>query len=69
MDHAKPIAWDTLLTTALPVAVGYAALRIFGEKLGTSMTINGGLTLALGIFVGTLIVKFFQKKKWVPKDI
>ena len=52
MDQAKQIAWDTMLTTAWAAAVGYAALKIFGEKLGTPMTINGGLMLALAIFVG-----------------
>ena len=69
MKDLKKELYDAALITAGATAVGLLARKGAGTPLGTPESLKGALKLVVAVGVGSVAVKYFQTKKWVPTDI
>ena len=69
MEEFKKELYNVALITAGATAVGFAAKKAVGTQLGTPETLKGSLKLGVAIGVGCFLIKFAEKKKWVPSEI
>ena len=69
MEKFKKELYDAALVTAGATAVGFAAKKAVGTQLGTPETLKGSLKLGVAIRVGCFLIKYAEKKKWIPSQI
>ena len=69
MEEFKKELYDTALITVGATAVGFAAKKAVGTQLGTPETLKGSLKLGAAIGVGCFLIKYAEKKKWIPSEI
>ena len=69
MDEFKKELYNAALITVRATAVGYASRKAVGTQLGTPETLKGSLKLEVAIGVGCFLIKYAEKKKWVPSEI
>ena len=68
METAKQVAFDSILTTGGVMAIAFAAAKLFGERFGINISMNG-VMLAAVVFLGNLLVNLLQKSKWIKEDL
>ena len=68
-EVAKLVLYDSVLTTGGTIAIAFAAAKLFREKLGIPMSVNGAIMFAIAIFLGNLLVNFFVRMKWIEGDL
>ena len=66
MKDFKKELYDAALITAGATAVGLASRKATGNSLGMPETLKGALKLGVAVGLGSVAVKFFQMKKWIP---
>ena len=69
MEEFKKEVYNASLITAGATAVGFASRKAVGTQLGTPETFKGSLKLGVAIGVGCFLIKFAEKKKWIPSEI
>ena len=69
MEEFKKELYNAALITVGATAVGYASRKAVGTQLGTPETLKGSLKLEVAIGVGCFLIKYAEKKKWVPSEI
>ena len=60
--------YDSMLITAGAVGFSMVTKKVLGESLGTPVTLVGAAKLAGAVGVSTLLVKWLQRKKYIPVD-
>ena len=68
-ETAKQVLYDSLLTTGGAMAIAFAAVKLFGERFGIPMSMNGAIMFAIAIFLGNLFVNLLQRKNWIKEDM
>ena len=61
-------AFDALLVTSGVVGISMASKKLLGEKLTDASNLKEYGKLAVAVTASTMLVKYVQPKKWVPKD-
>ena len=69
MEEFKKELYNAALITAGATAVGFTARKAVGTQLGTPETLKGSLKLGAAIGVGCFLIKYAEKKKWIPSEI
>ena len=69
MNTTKEVAFDSVPTTGGVMAMAFAASKLFGEKFGITISVNGFVMLAIAVFLGNLLVNLAQRNKWVREDL
>ena len=69
MEEFKKELYDAALITAGATAVGFTVKKAVGTQLGTPETLKGSLKLGAAIGVGCFLIKYAEKKKWIPSQI
>ena len=69
MEEFKKELYNAALITVGATAVGFVAKKAVGTQLGTPETLKGSLKLGVAIGVGCFLIKYAEKKKWVPSEI
>ena len=69
METAKQVAFDSILTTGGVMAIAFAAAKLFGERFGINISMNGTVMLAAVVFLGNLLVNLLQRNKWIKEDL
>jgi hypothetical protein len=60
--------YDAVLITTGAVVVSIASKKLLKEPLGTPESLKGFAKLAVSVSVSSLLVKYLQKKKYLPTD-
>ena len=69
MEEFRKELYNAALITAGATAVGFASRKAVGTQLGTPETLKGSLKLGAAIGIGCFLIKFAEKKKWIPTEI
>ena len=69
MDEFKKELYNAALITVRATAVGFATKKAVGTQLGTPEIFKGSLKLGAAIGVGCFLIKYAEKKKWIPSEI
>ena len=67
-ETAKQVAFDSILTTGV-MAIAFAAAKLFGERFGINISMNGAVMLAAVVYLGNLLVNLLQRNKWIKEDL
>ena len=69
VEEFKKELYNAALITVGATAVGFAARKAVGTQLGTPETLKGSLKLGAAIGIGCFLIKYAEKKKWIPSEI
>ena len=51
------------------MAVAFAAMKIFGQRLGVPMSMNGAIMFDVAVFLGNVLINYLQRAKYISPDL